>query len=179
MNDYKTDAIFLSLMKNVFAVEGGYLSPEKARALKDSGGATKFGISYYNNISILDTMGIHKPSDMINLTREQAMQVAYIKYWLPSGGSSIPDYDLAEIHYDAAFNCGVNQASKWLRSLSRNPANYEGGGHNKQIFFPLILEYLAMRMRFYAGAKGRETFLAGWINRLATVSQNMAKDDPQ
>ena len=132
------------------------------------------GIAWnYNADWLKKNTNIQTPAMMRQLTKDQALWCYYDRYWVPSGGRGITDVDLAYIHLDAAVNCGVGQALKFLRRLSKNPKNYDFSfGKNRTLAMTLFLEYTAQRLSFYTHIRNRDRFLEGWINRMADVIKN-------
>lgn len=169
---YKTDKVFTELMTFIFHSEGGF-----ADLVGDTGGKTMYGISWNNNADWLKTnLGFTGPNDIKKLTPEQAMWCYYERYWLPSGGPGIPDKDLAYIHFDDAVNCGPGHAKKTLKSLPKNPMNFEGGeGKNVLFFEDCVKLYMARRLRFYAVCKSWHEHLRGWCNRMANVLEDLVR----
>ena len=167
MFNYQHDKAYCQIIPFVLSSEGGYVNHPN-----DPGGPTKYGIALNYNKAILKSMGV---GDVKNLTLEQAREIYYQKYWLPCKANELPDIRVAYIHFDAAVNCGISQAAVFLSKLSKRPANYEGNGKNAELFLELFLEYVALRLRFYARARGRETFLAGWVNRMAKLSEDATR----
>lgn len=166
---YKLDATFCRLIPHVINSEGKYSNNPR-----DRGGATMYGIAWNYNVGWLKSrLGMRNPEDIQSLTVEQASQLYYERYWLPSSGKGITDIDLAYIHLDAAINCGVGQAAAFLKRLSKNPRDFDfTGGKNRSMALSLFLEYTAQRITFYTHCKDRDVFLAGWMNRLADVVRN-------
>lgn len=169
---FQDDATFLKVVPLVLDSEAGYCNhPE------DPGGPTMRGIAWnYNADYLKKVFGFKTSADIKKLTADQAKQVYYDRYWLPSGGRGLTDVDLAYIHFDMAVNCGVGAAAKTLRKLSINPKNYDGsGGKNRSVFLQLFLEYTAQRLSYYTHCRNRDAFLEGWVNRIVQVIAN-AKD---
>lgn len=159
--EFQRDDAFMKIIPKVLNSEGGYVNHPS-----DPGGPTKYGIAYNYNKQILHSMGINNVRD---LTYDQAKQIYYVKYWKPSGAINIRDIDLAYIHFDAAVNCGIEQANLFLARLSHNPLYFEADGKNLELWFSLWKQYLAQRLSFYTHAKNRKSFLEGWINRMVDV----------
>lgn len=74
----------------------------------DRGGMTKFGIAKNANPDV----------DIIALTLDQAMQIYFDRYWLPSKSDQIrPPIQI--MHYDAAVNHGIGNAARMLQKAAR------------------------------------------------------------
>lgn len=164
--NYTEDKVFCQLIHLVINSEGGYVNDPK-----DPGGATKYGIAFNFNQNILKSIGVTEDK-MKDLTYEQACQIYFVKYWIPSGAESIADVKLAYIHLDAAINCGIGAAQGFIKRLSRNPKYFAGNGENELLWMRLFTEYLTLRMNYYTHIKNRKYYLEGWINRLVQVSKN-------
>lgn len=167
--EFEKDPTFCEIVHLVINSEGGYVNHPR-----DKGGPTKYGIAWnYNSGYLKSQFSMNVPTDVQKLTWKQAQQLYYDRYWLPSGAKGITDVDLAYIHFDCAVNAGVGRAALCLSRLSKDPRHYDGaGGKNRTLFMSLFLEYTAQRLRFYASARDRDVFLAGWVNRMAEVIQN-------
>jgi lysozyme family protein len=159
--EYEKDLIYLAVVPYVLNSEGGY-----SNNIHDLGGPTNRGIAWNYNKEILLAMGV---TDVKNLTKEQALQIYYVKYWQASLSNTIPDKRLAYMHFDAAVNQGVGFSLNALKKLSKNPANFEGNGKNEALWLRLLLEYLDIRLKAYNRDRNRKTFLEGWINRLISL----------
>lgn len=166
---YQNDKTFLKIVDLVLDSEAGY-----ANHPNDPGGPTMRGVAWnYNAGYLKEKFGFKTSADIKKLTKEQAIQTYYDRYWLASDSDGITDVDLAYIHFDAAVNCGVGAAASFLRKLSVNPKNYDGsGGKNRTLFMGLFLEYTAHRLQYYTNCRNRQTFLAGWVNRMVDVIRN-------
>ncbi|MBX9667302.1 MAG: hypothetical protein K2X93_06770 [Candidatus Obscuribacterales bacterium] len=166
MYDYESDELYCHLVELVINVEGGYVNDPN-----DTGGPTKYGIAWNKNVGILQSMGFRNPTDIRNLTQEQAKQIYYQKYWITSASNRIKDKHLAFLHFDTAVNCGIGAAAKCLFRLSKDPRYFEGDGKNLALWFQLSLEYVAHRLHYYTGCKTWAHHGRGWANRLGNVIQ--------
>lgn len=166
---YKNGGVFLVLIPHILKSEGGYVNNPR-----DRGGPTKYGVAWNFNADWLKSrLGMKQPTDIKNLTLDQARQLYYERYWLASDADGLTDIDLAYIHLDTAINCGVGTAARFLHRLSVDPKHYDGtGGKNRTLFLTLFLEYTAQRLSFYTHARDRDVFLEGWINRMVDVIRN-------
>lgn len=159
---HRFDTRFGQIIPLVLNAEGGYVDHPD-----DPGGPTNFGIAANKNRVELRALGV---DDVRELTLDEAKEIYYLKYWLPAGCQEIPDIRLAYIHFDAAVNCGVQQAAKFMSRLSADPKHYQGNGKNERLFHTLFLEYFSQRLRFYTKLKNRKAFLEGWVNRMAGLA---------
>lgn len=172
MPSYKDDKIFCTIVDMVIASEGGYSDRPT-----DSGGPTMWGIAWNYNRQALEKKGYTR-FIMAKLSREDAVQIYYEKYYLGSGAKGLTDEGLAYIHFDCAVNQGIGFAQKVLGSLSKNPFWFDGTGNkNSQIFLPLYLEYIVKRIDRYTELKKslRTEYLTGWMNRIEHVFYGVSK----
>lgn len=163
---YKQDAAYIRLYPLILNAEGGYVDHPN-----DPGGPTNHGIAWSFNQAALQKIGITRAT-MRNLTKEQAIQIYYEKYWLAAHCHRLHDLPLQYIHFDAAVNHGVGAARLFKMRLPRNPEHFIGNGSNRALFLELFLHYYAQRLRAYNTDRNRATFLGGWINRLLKVEEN-------
>lgn len=90
----KSTAIY---QKVIAPVEGGY-NPN------DNGSPTMRGLRWVNNVGrYAQIAGITDPKDIQKLTKEQANQMAYVGYFLPSKAGEVKDPKLAAFLYDTYF----------------------------------------------------------------------------
>lgn len=163
---FREDEIFCLIVNEVIDVEGGFSNDPD-----DSGGPTKYGIAWnYNHEYLKEHFGIKTWQQMRDtLTKDQARQCYYDKYYVASGAAKLTDEGLAFIHFDCAVNQGVGTAKKLLKKLEPNPFHYDGrGSTNKELFRQLYIDYIVLRLDAYGKlplAK-RKKYMTGWVNRL-------------
>lgn len=130
---------FGKCMEFVLKWEGGYINDPK-----DPGGETKFGVS----------KKAHPNEDIKNLTKERAKEIYRSKYWVASGADT-KEWPECLCLFDAAVNCGVSRAKKWisLNGTAKQRAAYS----------------VAQREQYYRDlVRKRPTlkkFEKGWFNR--------------
>ena len=149
----------------ILEAEGGLVDDPN-----DPGGLTKYGIS----------QAAFPDLDIRNLTPEQALGIYATHYWEPAKCPALPQ-KLALVHFDAAVNCGVGQAARFLEQAV--------GVAVDGIVGPITIAaawkatdavdaYLSVREAFYrrlAQANPAEgVFLEGWLNRLANLKAFLA-----
>ena len=149
----------------ILEAEGGLVDDPN-----DPGGLTKYGIS----------QAAFPDLDIRNLTPEQALEIYATNYWEPAKCPALPP-KLALVHFDAAVNCGVGQAARFLEQAV--------GVTVDGIVGPITIAaawkatdavgaYLSLREAFYrrlAQANPAEgVFLQGWLNRLANLKAFVA-----
>lgn len=162
--DWKSDDRFCKLYKHVLAVEGGYVNDPN-----DKGGPTKYGIAYNFNQGYLKQFGIIHPSQMQELTQDQAIQVYYRKYYLPSQADELPDTRLALVYFDHVINAGQGAADKILAKLDPKLWHFQGDGKNLNYFWGLTIRFMMYRLWFYVSLKQWGRYGLGWFNRLLHI----------
>lgn len=116
--------------------EGGYVNNPA-----DPGGETKYGIS----------KRAYPKLDIANLTLEQARDIYYRDYYLPSGADALP-MPLAVVHFDSAVHHGLSRAAVWLK---------DAGGD--------VQRYLGFRLEFFTTLPTFPTFGRGWARRVSAL----------
>jgi len=95
---------FDAIIEKVLEHEGGYVNDKD-----DLGGETKYGI----------TKRFYPHLDIKNLTREQAKDIYYKDYWIPSKASKLPE-DLRYAYFDCVVNTGQYRAVRILQQACNN-----------------------------------------------------------
>jgi len=156
----------MKLYKYVLAVEGGYVNDPK-----DKGGATNHGIAFNYNQGILKNFGITAPSQMRQLTTEQALEIYYRKYWLPSQSDELPDARLALAYFDHVVNAGQGVADELLAKLDAKIWHIAGDGSNTNFWWGKTLEFMLHRLWWYTRIAQWKTYGLGWFNRLVKIAK--------
>ncbi len=149
----------------ILEAEGGLVDDPN-----DPGGLTKYGIS----------QAAFPDLDIRNLTPEQAIGIYATDYWEPAKCPALPQA-LALVHFDAAVNCGVGQAARFLQQAVGvtvdgivGPVTIAAAWKAPEA----VGAYLSVREAFYrrlAQANPAEgVFLDGWLNRLANLKAFVA-----
>lgn len=172
MATYKDNPRFCKVYPHVLAVEGGYVNDPH-----DKGGATKYGIAFNYNQGYLKTFGILHPEQMRDLTKEQALEIYFRKYWLPSQADEIPDGKLALMYFDHVVNAGQGSADKLLQKLDQRFWYIKGDGANVGYFWEMTARYLIERLAFYMGLQQWSRYGLGWTNRLRKLLPAVSKMD--
>jgi len=139
--------------------EGGFNSTPD-----DSGGVTKYGISQASFPGL----------DIASITRQDAKDIYFSKYWSPLNCDAIVDQRLAGVLFDHGVNAGTRRAAKTLQALVG--VRIDGIIGTKSIAVinsagdaDLSLRYTLQRIAYYSGVAGHRRsqlkFLVGWINR--------------
>lgn len=168
MMEWQDDKAFSAIYPHILHVEGGYVNDPK-----DRGGATNFGVAYNFNQAFLKRYGINKPEDMRKLTKNQAIDVYYRKYWLRSEAPHLPDVRLALVYFDHAINAGIGSANKLLKRLDPKVKYFLGNGNNLEYFGAQSALYVLERAIAYHTYRDYHIFGAGWMNRLRHITNVM------
>ena len=133
-------------MVYVLEFEGGF-------TMIDPGG-THYGVMQINYDSYRISHRLKKQSvKFINM--DEVYDIYYFSYYLKSGSDTL-DVCLSFVHFDTAINCGVKQATKFIKQVRKLPD------------FDNAIKYIALRDQLYywlAKNKGKQRFLKGWLNR--------------
>ena len=126
---------FLKCVEITLKWEGAYVNHSL-----DPGGETKYGISKrsYPNV------------DIKNLTLEDAKNIYYMDYWLPSKAEAYNDA-LALAHFDFSVNSGLGRSAQMLA----NTQDY--------------VEYNIKRLTWLTKLNTFKTFGTGWTRRVLHV----------
>lgn len=128
---------FDRVMRFISRVEGGWSNHPD-----DRGGATKYGI--------IASVARRHGYDVRSLTPEQAKQIYYKDYWIPSGASSVPwPLNLA------IMNSYVNSGKKW-QIIGSTPQEQATNYVNQQT---------AYYRQIIANNPSQQVFANGWFRR--------------
>tara|TARA_Y100000310_G_scaffold9215_1_gene9655 strand:+ start:7194 stop:7676 length:483 start_codon:yes stop_codon:yes gene_type:complete len=155
---------FEEIIELVLEHEGGYVNDPD-----DAGGETNFGIAKRFNPDI----------DIKNLTKEDAKEIYYNKYWLPAKVPQVPD-KLKHIYFDMVVNFGRSGAVKVLQRASnaKNKEKIEVDGGIGPATLSAIQNVEPERVRAYRVLKfaniviskpEQEKFWVGWFKRSIEV----------
>lgn len=145
---------FEKSMSFIFGSEGGYSNHPN-----DKGGRTNYGVTQatYNGWRRKKGLPI---KDVKNISRDEAKQLYYEEFWVPSGASDLEDPRDAYILFDMAVNSSPSTAKKLFRESEGN-----------------AYKFLNNRKRFYNNIiksdPTQKSFEQGWMNRLNDVEKNM------
>lgn len=172
---------FQQCVEYIFEYEGGFINDER-----DRGGATNMGIT----IGTLSDWRGHKVTvqDVIDLTREEALEIYYKRYWLPCECDVLPvPYDLLVFNF--AVNAGnfasQKQVQDALTKMGYNIGPLDGdiGPKTFAALMQVDPHTLVMRLRdeyeaYYRQAPTAHVHLNGWLNRLAKVTKIALAETP-
>jgi len=161
--------LFLSAMTFLFREEGG----TNADPL-DRGGFTNYGLSEKQYPDI----------DLRNITREQALEIYYLDYWIRQSCHMFPS-PVAITLFDSSVNCGPGTAVKWLQKSINGDNNFvkvDGAVGTKTILastgvppYKLSGGIVGYRVQHYADLLDRHPeqvrFIKGWNRRAGRLLQ--------
>lgn len=155
------DQAFEKLMKHE-----GFFSDHAA----DPGGATKFGVTE----AVARESGYTGP--MVDMPIAKAKEIAKRLYWDAVRAYELPPTIRYHI-FDAAYNSGVSQATKWLQ---RAVGAVDDGAIGRATIFAaqhavadvVIRKMTANRLRFMTDLKNWPSFSKGWSRRIADLLEN-------
>ena len=156
-----TMAQFLTIVDHVLASEGGYVDHPN-----DPGGETNFGISKRS----------YPDLDIQNLTRDHAIEIYRLDYWLAYRCNQLPTWAAAFL-FDALVQHRPKTAVRFLQgAVGVNADGVIGPITIKQAcranIKTLLPELFAQRLDFYAGLAARDSmqaFRLGWFRRMANL----------
>ena len=100
---------FDEIIDIVLQHEGGYVNDKD-----DMGGETKYGI----------TKRFYPHLDIKNLTKEEAKEIYYKDYWIPSKANKLPS-ELQYPYFDCVVNTGQSRAVKILQKACNNRNTFD------------------------------------------------------
>ena len=112
----------------------------------DPGGATKYGIDQRS----------HPNVDIKNLTAEEATDI-YWQEWVKDGCEHLPT-PLDWLFFDAAVNCGLGRAQKFLTASARDPKKFQ---QERSDFYTRLVEQKPKLAKFKKG----------WLARVNDLSK--------
>jgi lysozyme family protein len=167
---------FDSAFEAVVGVEGGFTNDQRdpgnwtgGKVGAGSCKGTKYGISAASYPTI----------DIANLSLDDAKAIYRRDYWNKLQADKL-DADLAFQAFDAAVNCGVGAAAKWLQRAARvNPVDGAIGPQSVAAITALEPWRVAVRLDAYrllsnAAAGTFATYGKGWSTRVANNLINLA-----
>ena len=143
----KYDKNFETVMDYVFKSEGGFSDSKN-----DLGGRTDKGVTQTTYNAWRRKKGL-SPKDVKGISTDEAKQLYYEEFWLPTGASSVKDLREGYLLFDMALNSGPYEAKKLYNKSNGN-----------------IYKFLKERKDFYDNLIQRkheqEKHREGWYNRL-------------
>ncbi|MHB8483282.1 MAG: glycosyl hydrolase 108 family protein [Nitrospiria bacterium] len=173
------DAFFDQLMTD----EGGYVPENQARHIKDTGGATSYGISlsFLKGLGInagdINNDGVIDAKDIVCLTKGQAKELYFLYFWNPLY-LQIKSIQIANRLFNFGVNAGKPKAVSLLQQacndtlqapslvvdgvFGQNTLGVVNGIQNQQKLYD---NYIISIQSFYQSLN-KPQFLSGWIARL-------------
>lgn len=159
-------ATFNRLIDRVLSHEGGYVNNPK-----DPGGETNWGIAKrsYPHLNIR------------SLTREQAMEIYYVDFWLRSKAALMPTAVAFQV-LDMAVNSGTHAAIQQLQLIGRVTPDGIWGPKTQAALekidsHDLVLLLVAARLEFMATRAVWPFFSKGWALRIVANLRYAAEDN--
>lgn len=163
--------IFYNIIARVLTAEGGYLSPEAAKAQGDPGGETNWGISKraYPDLNIRE------------LTRDAAVEIYRRDYWAHIDGDNLP-FAISFAMLDAAINSGWSKSIMWLQKAAGVADDGKYGPISKAAVAKanpadLMLIISAERLEYMTRLSNWPTNSRGWARRIAENLRYGAEDN--
>lgn len=143
---------FLKALNFLFPSEGGYTNNKL-----DLGGPTNMGVTQYTYNNYRQKRNL-VTKDVKNITREEAIDIYYNEYWVPSGANNISNPRMGIILFDTAVLHGPYQARSFYKQSDGN-----------------IDKYLDIRRNFYKKRvldnPSQKIFYDGWQNRVDNLQK--------
>ena len=118
----------------------------------------------------------HPNLDIATLTLEDAKSIYRADYWSPVRGDDLPA-SLALLVFDAAVNCGLSRAVRWLQTAARCPADGVFGDQTVAAVAAasgngagLCAEFQVQRLMWMVGLPTWRVFGLGWARRLCNLA---------
>ncbi len=155
---------FDEIIDHVLESEGGYVNDKD-----DAGGETNLGIS----------KKAYPDLDIKNLSVNQAKQIYYEDYWVPSKAEQLPN-QLREVYFDMVVNFGRRGAAKVLQQACNGKNTYkikEDGlvgsatiGACKNLEPDRLRAYRVLKFaKIVIRKPSQEKFWFGWFRRAVKV----------
>lgn len=137
----------------------------------DPGGPTRYGIDQRS----------HPDVNIRALTKEKARAIYWDDYWLPATGQRLPVRTSWAV-MDAAVNCGVVRAVKWLQSACGAAVDGRLGpltldaAHDREdaALATAVLDQREAYYRLLGQNPKRRKYLKGWLNRNNNLRKALA-----
>jgi lysozyme family protein len=173
---------FEPFFEHLMTDEGGYLSGEQAKKIKDPGGATKYGISlrFLKSLDIdiadINNDGVIDERDIVILNKQQAKELYLLYFWNPL----YTKLNSKQIQ-NRIFNFGVNAGKQKAVKIFQDTVNHtiqcpllktDGIFGEKTLKAANTLnqdklyENYVISLEAYYRGLNKPQFLKGWLNRL-------------
>lgn len=164
-NKYPEDySYFINVLwKPLMQVEGG---SKLHNVAGDSGGWTRYGISYNNNKNYFFSL-----DDFKNITEEEGQLIGFSKYYI-SSGTQFVSQDAKDMYFDISFNMGQVRAIKLAQKCLGLTQDGIIGPITRSKLSQLTEVCLTKeRTSFYYSLVNLKKFLRGWLNRINIISK--------
>lgn len=172
---------FSECLKFILKWEGGYGNDSL-----DRGGPTNCGVTQATYDAYRLGKGLGR-QPVVGISAPEVADVYWSRYWKPVRGDNLPrGIDL--VVFDAAVNHGIKQAAKFLqRAVGVGDDGVIGevtieavisdaaSGLTKDNIASIIGQRRAFYENLVARAPGQKKFFNGWMNRLSSLEQEVAK----
>ena len=169
LEDTTMDSLDL-FRREVLKAEGGYVDHPH-----DKGGPTNMGITVATYAAYYSLPYQEALEELPNITRIDAEEIYHQRYWLPVGGSVLPE-GINVFVADTAVNCGPTTAIRMLQRCLPDDIIDDGIMGPKTAYAAyeanqgdLLRKYYNVRFNYYhkiAKRGNQSVFLRGWLNRL-------------
>lgn len=163
------DPLFLKCADFVFEREG---NGKVTNIPGDKGGLTKWGIAEKYNPQLTRVQ-------IMNLTKDQALQIYHKKYWEPSKSGKMA-WPLTLINFDSAILCGPERTAKFLQEALKVKIDGIIGIQTMQALEKVnpkitALRVLAIRKKYHESRseEQKNKFLKGWLNRIKLLEKEI------
>ncbi len=158
---------FKEMFQHTLKWEGG---SKLHKVSGDSGGWTKYGIAYNKNKFLFDSL-----EDFFDTTYEEAVLVAFGKYYIPIEAFRVP-LDAQLMYFDMAYNMGTKRAVRYLQRCVGLKDDGIIGRFTRSKMHLVSEECLYERRNAFYYYLGRtkswgKKFLKGWLNRSKAIFQ--------
>ena len=150
----KYDDNFEKIMEFTFKTEGGFNDSQY-----DLGGRTNQGVTQSTYNGWRKKKGL-PPKDVLYITKEEAKQLYYEEFWVPTGAAKMEDLREAYLLFDMAINSGPYNANKWFKNSDENIYKFL---KNRALYYEKLIK----------AKPSQEIHREGWMNRLRDLEQNM------
>ena len=157
---------FEMVLPYVFASEGGFSDNPN-----DMGGRTNYGITQKAYNSWNDRHKIPR-KDVKQITKEEAKQICYYDYWIPSGAEKMEDLGMAYAVFDTEFLWGHGDTQYMLKNSGGDLdkfLNIRNKKHKENI------EKNQADLKNGKTTKDQKRYEEGWSNRIKAIKNNAQK----
>jgi len=151
-----SDKAFDKALEFTFKAEGGYVNHKC-----DNGGPTNMGMTQKTYDAYRKEKNLPL-KDVKSITKKEAAQIYYEKFWLGSGANKIKDSRMAIAYFDAATLHGIGKAKEF----------YQQSNGDLDKFLQLRRQHFD---RIVANNPTQKVFHEGWNNRITNLKNHLNK----